>query len=102
MVIEIPPLEIPWPTRKTAKKSAHSIPAYSPRGDSDDRPNIQDARYAQTSTDAPVQLPLTSPKTVYIILGALAVAFLATIAGVVFAGSTELPRKAPSVHAAER
>jgi hypothetical protein len=81
VVIEIP-LEIPsWP----ARKPAHSIPAYSPRGDSDDRPNILDARYSQTVSDAPVELPLSSPKTVYLIVAALALAFMATIAGVVFA-----------------
>jgi len=102
VVIEIPPLEIPWPTRKAARKPAHSIPAYSPRGDCDDRPNIRDARYAQTSNDDPVQLPLTSPKTVYIVLAALAVAFLATIAGVVFAGGAEAPRRAPAGQGAGR
>jgi hypothetical protein len=82
VVIDIP-FEIPsWPARKPTS----SIPAYSPLGDSDDRPNILDARYAQSSNDAPVELPLSSSKTVYMIVAGLALAFIATIAGFVFTG----------------
>jgi hypothetical protein len=81
VVIEIP-FEIPaWPARKPTR----SIPAYSPRGDSDDRPNVLDARYARTTNETPVQLPLSSPKAAYLVMAALAVVFIATIAGVVFA-----------------
>lgn len=76
--------EIPWRFHKSAKPA---IPAYSPWGDCDDRPNVLDARYTETQNDAPVQIPLTSSRTPYLVVAAIVVAFIATVVGVLVTSS---------------